>query len=184
MVDVKKLKPGSELVITGNSNSHEFEIGEIVRGEGYDSDHIMVDPCDGEIRCKHLDGSDWWWVAPQDARLYNGFTIEKLNKGEKFKLPNDDRVYKAGSFDTKRYRNCRIDNPCKSSGYVKFPSDWECEKLYPESITAKGTARNVTVHNSCPTKTEMLVEIPGAIWGIGERTPEPIEVEITFNPKK
>ena len=46
---------GEIVEITGNSNLHQFKIGEKVR---------VV----GGMQCEGLDGSNWWYVLPDDCK--------------------------------------------------------------------------------------------------------------------
>ena len=56
--------PGKKVVITGNSNSHEFPIGTIaIIRESVSNDKRGK-------RCEHLDGHEYWFVRQSDCKPY------------------------------------------------------------------------------------------------------------------
>lgn len=48
-------REGAIVEIVGNSNKHQFEIGDKVR--------VIT-----SLRCEDLDGRDWWFVLPADCK--------------------------------------------------------------------------------------------------------------------
>lgn len=54
-----ELEVGKEYRVIGNSNGHEFEIGEVVRITGRSDD-------EGEYTAEYLNGRDYWYVVAKD----------------------------------------------------------------------------------------------------------------------
>lgn len=54
-----KLEVGKEYRVIGNSNGHEFKVGDVVRITG------GADGAD-EYTAEYLDGSDYWYVVAKD----------------------------------------------------------------------------------------------------------------------
>lgn len=54
-------KTGDIVVITWNTNDHEFEIGEVARIKESDRE-------DDAYKVEYMDGHDWWWVYESEMR--------------------------------------------------------------------------------------------------------------------
>lgn len=77
-------KEGDIVVVTGNSNEHEFEIGELVRIEEFDNS--------GEHRVEYLDGHDYWWVLESEMRHATQAERQAYEESLKPKLKAGDYV--------------------------------------------------------------------------------------------
>ena len=83
----QQFHPGMLVKITGNSNHHEFDIGEIVR---------LVEICVGtEWHAEYLDEHDWWCVMECDIEQIESVE-DKPSDSHKFTYNVGDRVVKDG----------------------------------------------------------------------------------------
>ena len=78
------VKEGEYFVITGNNNSHEFEIGEIVKAKSYADSTTF--------KAERMDESDWWYVYYTDVRRATDVEIAEATKPKEVKFEIGDVV--------------------------------------------------------------------------------------------
>lgn len=84
VLSYENVKEGEYFVITGNNNSHEFEIGEIVKAKSYADSTTF--------KAERMDESDWWYVYYTDVRRATDVEIAEATKPKEVKFEIGDVV--------------------------------------------------------------------------------------------